>query len=430
MKRLTCLRLRIIFSIIATHTVIIALILAALNAVLIRRELDETRGYLRQMAVNGGQRPSRRNYARFLRLLSNVPGGADVLAEDADGIGFPLRLEITGFRNAFAVRLNEQRQIVSTMHDYPLPYTTQEINQIVAKILSEVGTEGLSGGMLWCSAPLPHGETLLCIANVQNELRVSRLLAAYSVVIFVLSLAVAFVFAWVLSGFIVRPVKDAFVKQKRFISDAGHELKTPIAVIGANLDVLLADHGDSKWLRYIKAENERMGQLVQGLLSLARSDSERGRPERTAFDFSLAVENAVLPFESIAFEQGKSLSLAVKPQMTCLGDERQVRQVVMILVDNAIKNSERAAQIRVTACPEGRNNVVRVHNTGQGIQKEDFEKIFERFYRGDESRARATGGYGLGLPIARAIAQAHGGSVSVASKYGEWAEFTFCIPRA
>ena len=431
MKRISRLRVKIVLSIVSVLAVILAIILVLLNVVLIEREIDETMEFLQGMANNGGA-PQHSAPSRMMRLFRTMPAPVSDMPsadDDDDDNDFPVRLGIIGLRNSFAVRLDETNQIAAVIHRHPIPYTTREINGIIDKILLEHDEQGLMQGLLYYIKRLPHGERLICIASMQSDMQVSRVLIAYSVVVFVFALIIAFGFSWVLSGFIVRPVKEAFLKQKTFISNAGHELKTPIAVIGANLDVLLSDHADNKWLQYIKTENERMGQLVKGLLFLARTDADRLPMALCPFDFSLAVENSVLPFESIAFEQGKTLDIAVPPGFTCVGDEHQIKQVIMILVDNAIKNSVRGGVIRVSASADGKKLVVKVYNDGRGIPKEDFERIFERFYRGDESRARDTGGYGLGLPIARTIVQAHGGTISVASAYGSWAEFTVTLPR-
>ena len=147
------------------------------------------------------------------------------------------------------------------------------------------------------------------------------------------------------------------------------------------------------------------------------------------FNFSNAVENSVLPFEVVAFESQKTLELDVQKGIICNGDEKSLKQIFIILVDNAIKNSEEGAKIRVTATSDDKKIVLKVYNTGSGIPKDELEKIFLRFYRSDSSRVRKTGGYGLGLAIARTIAEDHGGTLTATSEVGHWAEFTLTIPK-
>ena len=171
-----------------------------------------------------------------------------------------------------------------------------------------------------------------------------------------------------------------------------------------------------------------MGHLVKDLLFLARSDSERDHDDNLEFNLSQAIGSAVLPFESVIFEEGKTLDLQIEDNMSFFGNENKIKQVVIVLVDNAIKNSDRGALIKVNAFSENQKKIVKVYNTGNGIPISEREKIFLRFYRSDSSRNRKTGGYGLGLPIANTIAQEYGGSISVDSKVGEWTEFTLSLP--
>ena len=137
----------------------------------------------------------------------------------------------------------------------------------------------------------------------------------------------------------------------------------------------------------------------------------------------------MLPFEVIAFESQKTLSLNIQKGIICNGDEKSLKQIFVILVDNAIKNSETNDKISVTASADEKKILFKVHNTGAGIPKEELEKIFLRFYRSDYSRARKTGGYGLGLAIAKSIAEDHGGTLYASSEVGKWAEFTLVLPK-
>ena len=421
------LRLKIILSSMSVLVLILACMLVSLNVFLLRNEMNEAREFLHQMAAHEGYHPPHVK-AGFLHLfLSKLPA-SDVFFLRSDPSS-PLRDSDINLRYSFSVQLSGSNKVIRAIHDYPLPYTSAEIHQIVSDILREKKTQGNIRGIMYYISPREHGERLLCLINMQNGLYFFKMLVIYSFVVFFFFIFAALLVTWFLSGLISRPVEEAFEKQKRFLSDAGHELKAPISVIEANIDVLSSDLGENKWLGYIKTENERMGKLVKNLLYLARSDADRQIMNTQPFDFSLAVTNAALAFESVAFEQGKKLTITVAPQLHTVGDEAMIKQVVMILVDNALKNSNKGAKILVTAYGEGQKKVLKVFNTGYGIQAENYEKIFERFYREDSSRNRNTGGYGLGLPIARTIARAHHGTLTVTSKYGEWAEFTLRLPK-
>lgn len=427
MTQIPKLRLKIILSSVALLVMFLAFILFFLNVFLFRQEMKESMHYLEQMAQSGGHRPPRRAndiISRFFNILpaSSVFFSADSkLSSDEESM---MRM-----RHFFALKLAGGSGILETIHEYPLPYTAAEIHDVVFDIMKDKKKQGFKNGMLYYIRPVGHGIYLMCIRSMQNEIMVFRMLIVYSIVLFVLFIFIAIPFAYFLSGLVARPVEEAFKKQKQFLSDAGHELKTPISVIGANVAVLAGELGENKWLEYIKTENERMGILVKNLLYLARSDADRQELTIVQFDFSNSVVNASLSFESIAYEQGKTLEISVAPQMKCMGDEHMIRQIVMILVDNALKNSERGAKIHLTAYEEGSEKVLKVFNTGYGIRPDEIEKIFERFYRSDASRGRSTGSYGLGLPIARTIAHAHYGTLTAESVFGEWAEFTLRLPK-
>ena len=414
MNVLKRLRLQVIFSIVSVLMLILAAILFALDVSVHKRERAAAFRFLQTLSENDGRRPRPRK-------APTSRGDGDIPSRAQKRFGFP---EI---RDYFSVRVAEDGDVLEVVHDFPLGYTIEEIEELVKKVSASGKEKGVSDGMCYLLVPQGGGGILMCFANRRGEFAVLRRFYAYSAMIYAASLLAAVVFAWFISGFVVRPVKAAFEKQRQFVADASHELKTPIAIIGANLDVLMPDFEGNRWLGYIREENERMSRLVKNLLFLARNDSDGGQDAAAEFDFSRAVGGAVLPFESVIFEEGKTLELAVEERMAFTGDEGSIRQVVVILVDNAIKNSEKGALIRVRAFSEGSRRVVTVYNTGEGVPAAEREKIFLRFYRSDSSRARKTGGYGLGLPIAQEIARKHNGTITVDGKEGEWVEFTFSI---
>ena len=186
----------------------------------------------------------------------------------------------------------------------------------------------------------------------------------------------------------------------------------------------MAEYPDNKWLGYIKDENQRMGQLVKDLLFLTRNDQNRQKIDKKEFDLSSAVTNAVLPFESIIFEEGKYLELKTQDGLKANGDENSIKQLITILLDNALKYSNDGGIIKVNAYQEGQYQTVKVYNTGNGIKKENLDKIFRRFFREDKARTGLKSGYGLGLSIAKSIASLHNGILTADSDGESWVEFT------
>ncbi|MDO5399041.1 MAG: HAMP domain-containing sensor histidine kinase [bacterium] len=230
----------------------------------------------------------------------------------------------------------------------------------------------------------------------------------------------------------IKPVEDSYNRQKQFVADASHELKTPLTIINTNIDVLLS-HKDSKiaeeekWLGYIKSEAERMSKLTNDLLYLTRLDHTEDNQQKERASFSDACENLLLTMEAVIFEKSIGFNYDIEPDIIVNAPDSQLKQLVMILLDNAVKYTPVNGQIDMSLRKIHNNAVLKIRNTGAGINEEDRKQIFERFYRADKSRARESGGYGLGLAIAKAICESCGGNISVESEPGSYTEFTVKI---
>lgn len=226
----------------------------------------------------------------------------------------------------------------------------------------------------------------------------------------------------------ITPVKEAFDKQKQFIADASHELKTPLTIINTNADVLLSNpedtiHNQAKWLHYIKSETERMARLTNDLLYLTEMDDSRATMVFSKFNISEAVENIILTMEAVIFEKHVSLDYDIEPDLMVQGNSEQIKQVVMILVDNAVKYTNSKGSVTLSLKKQHNDIMLSVTNTGEGIAAEHLTRIFDRFYRTDASRARKQGGYGLGLAIAKSIIDQHKGKIYAKSTFGESTTF-------
>lgn len=238
-------------------------------------------------------------------------------------------------------------------------------------------------------------------------------------------------FIYLISRFLtersIRPIKEAFLKQKQFISDASHELKTPLAVIQTNVDVLLSSESSeySNWLTYIKMEVERMGQLTNNLLYLTQiEDAEENQLFKQSFNLSERLEHLLLGFEVLAFEKHIQFSSAVPPEVYLYGNPEQIVQVFMILLDNAIKYTPKEGHIQISCIRTAHHITLTFQNSGEGIPKEDLPFIFDRFYRVDKSRTRTDNSYGLGLSIAKTILEQHHAKITCDSTASEGTTFT------
>lgn len=224
---------------------------------------------------------------------------------------------------------------------------------------------------------------------------------------------------------IVNPLEESYQKQKQFISDAGHELKTPVSVVSANAELLSREIGDNQWLQNIQYENERMGILVAELLQLAKTESVK--PQMEHIDFSRLVAGESLPFESVAFEKGLTLNCNITNNICVEGNSTQLKQIVSILLDNAIRHSKDKGEVYLSLIKEHGCAKLSVINKGDEISTQQREQIFERFYRADTARNGEDKHYGLGLAIAKVIVTSHKGHIEVQCFDG-FVEFKVQIP--
>ncbi len=292
-------------------------------------------------------------------------------------------------------------------------------------------------GIIWRKGPIPSGERIAMVSTVAtSQVRFQQILT--STVVAILVLAIAALFVWKLSEMVVDPVRHAWESQSRFTSDASHELKTPLSVIRANTRIL-EEHlceipdDDHRWILSTDEEAERMQVLVNDLLELSKADEAALASDavfrKDVLDFSALVEEACLEFEVVAFEHDRAFDERLAPDLWVCSDPNALNRVVRILLDNAVKYAEKGSTIHVTLEAEGRTTAYfAVNNRAEPLTQEDVDHIFDRFYRSDSSRSRSTGGFGLGLAIAKTTMVALDGDITCASSAEEGTTFTLTLP--
>ena len=244
-----------------------------------------------------------------------------------------------------------------------------------------------------------------------QELRAVRTVAVWSGVSYAVCLALVYVLVVLLSRRAIDPVVRASEQQKQFITDAGHELKTPITVIGTSLKVLEMEVGQQKWIDKARAQTEKLRELVQSLITLCKYDEETSPLHRKPFSISEAVTDTAGSFSDFAQSKGHTIRVTAAPALSYCGDEAAVRQLVSILLDNAIKYAAPETEIQVSLEQLKRGVKLTVTNVCEQVPEGDPDRLFDRFYRPDVSRTAATGGFGIGLSIAKSIAEAHRGQI-------------------
>ncbi|MCM1283234.1 MAG: HAMP domain-containing histidine kinase [Muribaculaceae bacterium] len=263
-----------------------------------------------------------------------------------------------------------------------------------------------------------------------RELDTFRTFLLSSVAVSLLGLLLVLLLVVYFSKRALAPVVESYEKQKRFITDASHELKTPLTIIDANTEVLEMTSGESQWTKSTRNQVARLTALTEKLVLLSRMDEEAKGPEHLRFPLSDAVLDVAEPFCTLAASKEKTLSLDVQPDVTIKGDEAALRQLVSLLLDNAVKYTPANGWIVLTLCHGSKNRgaVLTVTNSAEPMQPGRHEELFERFYRPDASRNSKAGGFGLGLSVAHAIVNSHKGKITAKSEDGVSLAITVTLP--
>lgn len=324
----------------------------------------------------------------------------------------------------YTVALSYDGSVLEIRNGPPAVYASEDLEELARRVINSGRTTGTENNLAFYQTD-KGGYTL--VAFMDNTLVNQRALTLlrYTMVFGAAVLVPFFFLAVFLAKKIVGPLEESSRKQRQFISDAGHELKTPVSVVSANAELLSRELGANQWLANIQYENQRMAALVSQLLDLART--EYAPPQMEPIDFSRLVKGEALPFESIAFENGLALRCHIDDGAAVEGNSAQLRQLVSILLDNAVCHSAGRGEVCLKLAKEHGFARLSVTNPGEEIPKERRGQIFERFYRGDAARSGGGRHYGLGLAIARAVVLSHRGRIEVFCHHG-LVEFQVQLP--
>lgn len=287
---------------------------------------------------------------------------------------------------------------------------------------------GIIGKYIYQTRRIKGNTVSVMLMEDEDAIFRARMILVSSAVVAIGSLGIVYLIAKKVSKVIVQPVEDTFEKQKQFISDASHELKTPLAVIEANVDVLAGEVGNNKWMGYIQNEIDSMNTLINDLLLLAKMENTNRKEEYQKFDASQETEIIVSMFESMAYERKVTLHSNIAKEISFCGNPEDLQHILSTLIDNAIHHTKEQGEATVTLVKEKNELMWKVENQGKEIPEAEREKIFERFYRVDKARNRKEKRYGLGLAIAKSTVEKYAGKISVDCKDGT-TTFTVHIPN-
>ena len=391
------LRIKLILVSMLSLLAVLLAIVGGINLMNVHRMIGEADGVLDILAENDGRLPMQEEFAE---------------PENGPEYASP---EVPYESRYFYVLLDEEAGVIAT--------NIEKIAAVDQETAVEYAQAALDSGADRGFV----GEYRYTVQEEDSGIRIS-FLALNSLWISLLGMLAVFLLMMLASGRIIKPVSDSYEKQKQFITDAGHEIKTPLAIIDADAGLIEMENGPNEWLRDIQTQVRRLTGLTNDLIYLARTEEAQGRQEMLDFPLSDMVEEQICSFQALAIQNNRKFVSHIQPVLTLHGDEKMISQLVSILLDNAVKYSDAGGEIRVMLEKQGRTVHLSVFNTVESISPQELEHLFDRFYRTDRSRNSKTGGYGIGLSIASAVAAAHKGKILASSRDGHSLLITVILP--
>ena len=406
------MRRRFIGAAMAAFSAVIVILLCAVNLWnwhSVVGQLDQTIDMLQSPAPGGALRP-----------FSPDKPPADPLDQFSPEVQYMIRF--------FAVECDADGQVQAVDQDFIASVTQQTAEEYTAAVLEKGKTRGFYQGYRYAVDRQADGITLLFL-NAEREVHSLVTLLLTTGLIAAACLLAVLVLVTAFSRRAIAPYLRNLETQKQFITNAGHELKTPLTAIITSADVLSMEQADNEWVQGIRQQAGRMGKLITQLVALSRLDEENPLPDKAVFSLSDAVWETAEPFASMAAARGLTYTQEIADAVQIYGDRTAVQQMVSILLDNAVRYADEHGQIALSLCRRGRKAELTVSNTCRQAEEIDTARLFDRFYRADESHSGRVAGTGIGLSIARATAEAHSGAIS-ARRDGENMVFRVELPAA
>lgn len=408
------LKLRFITLSMTTLTVLLILIVAGMNLISYHALVSEADDTLSILSQNEGKFPEPNREDGFDMPRREPPNG--------------LSPELPYESRYFSVLLNASGGIILTETSRIASVDSEAAIAYARRALEQNETQGFLEQFRFTRYD-DNGDTRIIFLDCSRTLDNFRTFLYSSLTMTFLGIVAVFFVIFFFAGKIIRPIAESYEKQKRFITDASHEIKTPLTIINANADILEMELGENESLSDILQQTRRLKVLTDNLVTLARMEESEDSMPKIAFPLSEVVAEAALPFQKLAAQQGKTFVCHIQPLLSVTGNDSAIGKLVSILLDNAFKYSP--SKGTVTLQLEQQNKTVHLsvsNDTGTVIHPESLTRIFDRFYRAEESRNSETGGHGIGLSIAKAIVAAHGGKIQAQSPDGHTFRITVSLP--
>lgn len=418
------LRRKLIVACMVSLTVVLTVILGGVNLMSYHKVVSDADAVLTLLDVNGGAFPKNHGGQTAGTL---PPGSAPPTKKDPFGQR-GMSPETPYESRFFSVLLGEDGQVLQTDTGQIAAVDEEEAAVYAQNVFLSGSSSGFWGNYRYLLCENEQG-SLIIFLDCGRSLSSFRMTLLASVLLALLGLLAVLVLLLILSKRIVRPMAESYEKQKQFITDAGHELKTPMTIISADADLAEMECGENQWISDIRRQAQRLTDLTNDLIYLSRMEEEQPKLQLIDFPLSDVAEEMAQSFQALAKSQEKEFSLHIQPMLSFHGDEKAIRQLLSILLDNALKYSPAGGHLELGLEKQGRAIVLTVSNTSaQPVEQDKISHLFDRFYRTDQSRNSQTGGYGLGLSIARSIVLAHKGKIRTESPDGRTLTFIIHLP--
>ena len=401
------LRIRFIITSMLALLLVLIIIMGLINIFNYRGIISDANRTLTILSDNNGTFPKKNEEAKAdsQSLLPTPP-------EPAEGERIPLSPELPYESRYFSVLLSESGDIISVDTGKIAAIDTQTAIALGKEIHSNSKACGFSGNYRYMKSEDEELNERIIFLDCTRSLATFRNFLITSGIISCLGFLSVFILILIFSKRVIQPFAQGYEKQKRFITDAGHELKTPMTIINADIDILEMESDDNEWLKDIRLQTSRLTQLTNDLILLSKMEEDQ--PPLTMIDFPLSdlISETLQSFSALARAQEKKLTADIEPALSFHGDDKALRQLVVILLDNALKYSADHSEIHISLSKHKKTVCLLIRNTTDTCIPSPPDMLFERFYRADPSRNRTTGGNGLGLSIARRIVDTHKGKIS------------------
>mgnify|MGYP005752432555 FL=1 len=405
------LQKRFIFITMLSLLAVLILVEGTINGMNIYQNIQKSETLLKMLSDNEG---------KFPEETGRPKQDEEKMQREAREEGMPLfrfspSRETPFETRYFSVKVSQEEYQADVSHIASV--SEEEAVTYVRELLEKGKTTGYYKTYRYRITETEEGR-LAVLVDCRNDLNMIRNFAFTSILVGLLCILLVLVLVTALSGKAIYPVLESIEKQKQFITDAGHELKTPLAIISADVEVIEMNGGENQWTKSIHNQTDRMGNLIKNLLTLSKLEEMQEAAVTEEFNYGQKVLQLIQNFEILM--EGKEIRLhtMIEDELKVKGNPEELCQAVSILLDNAVKYTPRSGEIYISLGRTGKYASFQIYNTCDRVPEGDLDSLFDRFYRGDSSRSRKTGGYGIGLSVARAIVKKHHGTIGASQEEG------------